>query len=45
MIKMLKAYDTKFPLIVKAFEDTEIKYAFHDIDRTHSLIQKDLEIQ
>ncbi len=37
---MLKAYNTNSSLIVKAFEDTEITYAFHDIDGTHSLIRE-----
>lgn len=37
---MLKAHDTKSSLIVRCFEDIEIKYAFHDIDGTHSLIRE-----
>ncbi len=36
---MLKAYNTNSPIIINKFEDTEIHYAFHDIDGTHSLIR------
>ncbi len=38
--KMLKAYNTGSNIVVNPFEDTEIKYAFHDIDGTHSLIRE-----
>ena len=36
---MLHAHNTKTDIIFNAFEDKEIKYAFHDIDGTHSLIR------
>lgn len=36
---MLKVHDTKSSLVVKHFSDMEIRYAFHDIDGTHSLIR------
>lgn len=39
-IKMLKAYNIESDIIINSFEDTEIKYAFHDIDGTHSLIRE-----
>lgn len=37
---MLKAYDTDSEYIVNSFCETEIRYAFHDIDGTHSLIRE-----
>lgn len=37
---MLKAHDTHSDIIVNDFQDTEILYAFHDIDGTHSLIRE-----
>ena len=37
---MLKAHNIKSDIIINNFEDTEIKYAFHDIDGTHSLIRE-----
>lgn len=37
---MLKAYDTESKCIVNSFCETEIRYAFHDIDGTHSLIRE-----
>ena len=33
------AHDTNSKIIINHFEDREIKYAFHDIDGTHSLIR------
>lgn len=36
---MLKAHDTNSEIIINHFEDMEIRYAFHDIDGTHSLIR------
>ena len=37
---MLTAHNTGSELIVNPFCDREIKYAFHDIDGTHSLIRE-----
>ena len=37
---MLKAHNTHSDIIVNDFQDTEILYAFHDIDGTHSLIRE-----
>ncbi len=37
---MLTAHNTESELIVNPFKDREIKYAFHDIDGTHSLIRE-----
>lgn len=37
---MLKAYNTGSDIVVNSFKETEIKYAFHDIDGTHSLIRE-----
>ena len=37
---MLKAYNTGSSIVVNSFEETQIKYAFHDIDGTHSLIRE-----
>ncbi len=37
---MLKLHNTKSAIIVNEFEDRNIKYAFHDIDGTHSLIRE-----
>ena len=34
------AHNIKTDIIIKEFEDREIKYAFHDIDGTHSLIRE-----
>lgn len=36
---MLKVHNTGSELVLNGFEDMEIKYAFHDIDGTHSLIR------
>ncbi len=36
---MLRIRNTNSDLTVNPFEDAEIKYAFHDIDGTHSLIR------
>ena len=30
------AHDTNSKIIINHFEDREIKYAYHDIDGTHS---------
>lgn len=35
----MRIHNTKSELVVNSFEDREIKYAFHDIDGTHSLIR------
>lgn len=37
---MLKIHNTNSKIIVNPFEDRVIKYAFHDIDGTHSLIRE-----
>lgn len=37
---MLKAYNIESDLIINPFNSTEILYAFHDIDGTHSLIRE-----
>ena len=37
---MLTAHDTKSDIIINGFSDRKIKYAFHDIDGTHSLIRE-----
>ena len=37
---MLKVHNTKSEIIINPFENMEIKYAFHDIDGTHSLIRE-----
>ncbi len=37
---MLKIHNTGAEIVVNAFEDRTIKYAFHDIDGTHSLIRE-----
>ena len=37
---MLKVYNTKSPIVINEFKEREIKYAFHDIDGTHSLIRE-----
>lgn len=36
---MLKVHNTNSEIIINPFDDMEIKYAFHDIDGTHSLIR------
>ena len=36
----MKFVNTGSEIVVKAFEEREIKYAFHDIDGTHSLIRE-----
>ncbi|MBE7038438.1 MAG: HAD family hydrolase [Ruminococcaceae bacterium] len=36
---MLYAHNTKTDIVINDFNDFEIKYAFHDIDGTHSLIR------
>ncbi|MBO5008165.1 MAG: HAD family hydrolase [Clostridia bacterium] len=36
---MLKVHDTSSEIVINHFPDREIKYAFHDIDGTHSLIR------
>lgn len=36
----MRIHNTKSNLVVNSFEDREIKYAFHDIDGTHSLIRE-----
>lgn len=36
---MLYAHNTKSDIVINDFIDMEIKYAFHDIDGTHSLIR------
>lgn len=36
---MIYAHNTNTDIIINPFEDKEIKYAFHDIDGTHSLIR------
>ncbi len=36
---MLNVHDTNSKIVINHFEDTQIKYAFHDIDGTHSLIR------
>lgn len=37
---MLKVHNTNSEIIINPFDDMEIKYAFHDIDGTHSLIRE-----
>ncbi len=37
---MLKIHNTRSDIVVNSFEDRTIKYAFHDIDGTHSLIRE-----
>ena len=37
---MLRVKDTNSEIIINGFEEREIKYAFHDIDGTHSLIRE-----
>ncbi len=37
---MMKIHNTHSAIIVNDFEDRTIKYAFHDIDGTHSLIRE-----
>lgn len=37
---MLKVHNTNSEIIINPFENMEIKYAFHDIDGTHSLIRE-----
>ena len=37
---MLKVHNTNSEIVITPFEDTEIAYAFHDIDGTHSLIRE-----
>lgn len=36
----MKFINTNSEIVVKAFDDRKIKYAFHDIDGTHSLIRE-----
>lgn len=36
---MLKAHNTHSEIVINDFTDRKIKYAFHDIDGTHSLIR------
>ena len=36
----MKFINTNSEIVVKAFEERTIKYAFHDIDGTHSLIRE-----
>lgn len=36
---MIIFHDTKSDIVINNFENREIKYAFHDIDGTHSLIR------
>lgn len=36
---MLKAKCINSEIVVNKFEDTEILYAFHDIDGAHSLVR------
>ena len=37
---MLSVRDTKSEIVINGFETREIRYAFHDIDGTHSLIRE-----